>query len=151
MILKNGLISCSLVWNSLTFYWACKLLSSTKSLTSPSRLVAAENTSKGMWSSGNWRIMPAFKLHCTLAYRECFSPQSNSISPGSISVVFFIFLGFFLRFFLSLYYFHSFFYLLPSELCYYLLPKVFQKDQVDSAETAEIFFSLLNQNINLPL
>ena len=93
-----------------------------------------------------WKLTDnvSFQTTLYLSIWSMFFPQSNSVSPGSISA-FFIFLGFFFCLFLFLYFFHCFFYLLPSELCYYLLPKVFQQGQVDSAETAEIFFFLLNQ------
>ena len=46
LIPRNALISSLLVWSSLPICWAYNLLSSARSLTSPSRLVAAKKTTK---------------------------------------------------------------------------------------------------------
>lgn len=46
LIPKNAAICCLLVWDSFLFCWAFKLLLSTRSFKSPSRLVTAKNTSE---------------------------------------------------------------------------------------------------------
>ena len=124
LITKTALISGSFVWNSLAFCWAYNLLSSARSLTSPLRLVTAENTSKGMWCSRSWKMLSAFKLHCSFAYGACFS--SNQIL---FHQVWFLLLCFFSCFFLCLFFFLSLFLcfllLLFSQLYYYLLTKSF--------------------------
>ena len=105
MIPKNALISCSLVWKFLPLCWAYKLLSSKINLTSPSRLVAIKNTSKGMLRCG----------------RLCH--LSNYIVPLDMDHVFFSPIRFnftsFVFFFFA--FFHCFFFCcFPSHLLFYL-------------------------------
>ena len=54
------------------------------------------------------RIMSAFKLHYSSAYGAYIFPQSNSISPGLISLLFCIFLVFLFSFSFSFALFFSF-------------------------------------------
>ena len=122
LIPRNALISSLLVWSSLPIFWAYNLLSSARSLTSPSRLVAAKKTTK------KDTLFQKLMDNVSFLGWSIFFPKSNSISPRLYSFFFAFSLAFCFPFslvFLSL--FLCFFLFLPSQLQYFFLQRFFQQ------------------------